>query len=188
MKTKKQLELLAAKVSDALLAYHLAIEENLDELGHPVSVQDENNDDLGINIDVMYDCKIFHYTIDQIEYDGTMLKVHYSKLNYKDTDDWMYASELGDALDYVLDAIQWIDRDKLMEVDGDVWSGTANEVYSFCECDIDLFFIHKNGRIESVSWHNSIDDFIGMPGIFAVKKDDYDKAIQQIEQHNINIQ
>ena len=109
MMTKKQLDYLAAKVSDAILAYHLAIEENLDDLGHPVSVQGEDSDTLGINVDVMFDNEIFHYTIDQIKYDGTMLQVHYIKLNYKDADDWMYASELGDALDYVLDAIQWVD-------------------------------------------------------------------------------
>ena len=187
MRTKEQLDLLNAKISDAILAYRLAIKENLGELGHPVSVQGEDDDTLGINVDVMSDNEIFHYTIDQIKYDGTMEQVHYSRLNYEDADDWMYLCELGDATDYVLEAIQWIDRDKLMEVDGDVWSGTANEVYSFCSCEIDLFFIHKNGRIESVFWHKSIDDFIGIPGVFAVEKTQYETAIRQIEQHEQEI-
>ena len=55
--------MLAAEIGEAIRNYHKAVEENLLELGHPVCVQDEGSDSLGIPIDVMYDNRIFHYVI-----------------------------------------------------------------------------------------------------------------------------
>ena len=183
MKTKKQLEDLSAKIGEAIRNYRDAVEENLRELAHPVSVQGDNDDIVGIDIDTIFDNSIFHYTIDQIKWDGDEIKVHYTHLNYTNEDEWQNLYMFGDAIDYVLEAIQWVDRDKLMKVDGGVWSGTANEVYSFCSSEITLYFIHKNGRIEDVAWHQTIDDFIDIPGVFAVEKTQYDMAIRQIEDH-----
>ena len=95
----------------------------------------------------------------------------------------MFLYELGDSIDYVLEAIQWIDGSRLKTVDGDVWEGTANEIYSFCSPEIALYFIHQDGRIEDVDWHETIDDFMDLQGVFAVESDQYELAIQQIEQH-----
>ena len=184
MKTKQQLDMLSAEIGEAVRNYHKAVEDNLMELGHPVSVQDECNDSLGIQVDVMYDNRIFHYVIDQIKCEQPCsTKVHFIKCNYEETDGWIYLYELGDAIDYVLEAIQWIDHSKLKIVDGDVWEGTSNEIYSFCSSDITLYFIHQDGRIEDVDWHETIDDFMDLQGVFAVESDQYELAIQQIEQH-----
>ena len=184
MKTKQQLEMLAAEIGEAIRNYHKAVEENLLELGHPVCVQDEGSNSLGIPIDVMYDNRIFHYVIDQIKCEHPCsTKVHFIKCDYEEREGWMFLYELGDSIDYVLEAIQWIDGSKLKTVDGDVWEGTANEIYSFCSPEITLYFIHQDGRIEDVDWHETIDDFMDAQGVFAVEADKYDLAIQQIEQH-----
>ena len=185
MRTKEQLDQLSAKIGEAINNYHHAVEENLLELGHPVTVQDTcNEDERGITLSIMSDCRVIIGTFDQIRCckDGSV-EVHCISWDYGNADEWIHLSALGEAGDYVLDAVQWIDRDKLKVVDGDVWSGTANEVYSFCSSDISLYFIHEDGRIDDVAWHESIDDFISMPGVFAVEKAQYDIAISQIERH-----
>lgn len=184
MKTKSEMEQLSAKIGEAVRNYREAIVENLRDLGHPVSVQDNSNtDEVGITLDVTSDGDIIQGRYDQIRYNDNTLEVHCVSWNYKDDDEWVDLSCLGDAADYLLEAIQWIDRDELMEVDGGVWSGTANEVYSFCSSEIALYFIHENGRIDDVFWYKSIDDFIGFRGVFAVRKEDYETAIKQIEDH-----
>ena len=150
-------------IGEAIRNYHRAVEENLLELGHPVSVQDTYNVDVrGITLGIMSDNRVVTGVFDQIRCcRNDNIEVHCTSWDYGKTDEWVHLSALGEAGDYVLEAIQWIDRDKLMEVDGGVWSGTANEVYSFCSSEIALYFIHENGLIEDLLWHESIDDFIG---------------------------
>ena len=159
-------------IGEAIRNYHRAVEENLLELGHPVSVQDTYNVDVrGITLGIMSDNRVVTGVFDQIRCcRNDNIEVHCTSWDYGKTDEWVHLSALGEAGDYVLEAIQWIDRDKLMEVDGGVWSGTANEVYSFCSSEIALYFIHENGLIEDLLWHESIDDFIGIRGVFAVEK------------------
>ena len=176
-------------IGEAIRNYHRAVEENLLELGHPVSVQDIYNVDVrGITLSIMSDNRVVTGVFDQIRCcRNDNIEVHCTSWDYGKTDEWVHLSALGEAEDYVLEAIQWIDRDKLMEVDGGVWSGTANEVYSFCSSEIALYFIHENGLIEDLFWHESIDDFIGIRGVFAVEKTQYETAIRQIEQHDQEI-
>ena len=176
-------------IGEAIRNYHRAVEENLLELGHPVSVQDTYNVDVrGITLGIMSDNRVVTGVFDQIRCcRNDNIEVHCTSWDYGKTDEWVHLSALGEAGDYVLEAIQWIDRDKLMEVDGGVWSGTANEVYSFCSSEIALYFIHENGLIEDMMWHESIDDFIGIRGVFAVEKTQYETAIRQIEQHDQEI-
>lgn len=190
MKTKQQLDLLSAKVAEAYRNYRQAIEDNLLELGHPVSVQDTcNQNERGITLSVMNDNRVSIGIFDQIRCrKSDIIEVHYISWDYANADDWMYLSDLGDATDYVLDAIQWFDDVKLKVVDGDVWSGTANEVYSFCSPEIALYFVHEDGRIEDVAWYDSIDHFIDIPGAFAVEEKYYDEALKQIEEHYATIQ
>ena len=189
MKTKEQLDQLSAMIGEAIRNYHRAVEKNLLELGHPVSVQDIYNVDVrGITLSIMSDNRVVTGVFDQIRCcRNDNIEVHCTSWDYGKTDEWVHLSALGEAEDYMLEAIQWIDRDKLMEVDGGVWSGTANEVYSFCSSEIALYFIHENGLIEDLLWHESIDDFIGIRGVFAVEKSQYETAIRQIEQHDQEI-
>ena len=189
MKTTTQLDQLAEKIGEAIRNYHKACEENLLELGHPVTVQDVyNEDERGLTLNIVSDTRVLIGTFDQIRMRNDHIEVHCLSWDYVPADEWLYLSALGEAADYVLEAAQWFDDVKLKVVDGDVWSGTANEVYSFCNPDIFLYFIHSDGRIDRVDWYTSIDDFAGVNGVFAVEEKCYEKAILQIEQHNATIQ
>ena len=65
----------------------------------------------------------------------------------------------------------------LKVVYGDEHQGVLNILWSY-ECGgIDLFFIGENGKVEYVFGHGSIDDFVGVPGNFAVRSEDYDDAL-----------
>ena len=184
MKTKKQLEKLSAKIGEAIRNYHEAIAENLRELGHPVTVQDQSQEyDRGITLDILWDNSSNTGRYDQIRCEkNNYIEVHCFSWNHVPTDEWVGLGMLGDAAGYLLEAIHWIDADKLMRVDGGVWSGTANEIYSFSD-SVSLYFVHENGRIEDVMWRKIIDEFDGVRGYFAVEKDLYDLAIQEIEDH-----
>ena len=183
MKTTKQLESLSAKIGEAIRNYHEAIAENLHELGHPVTVQDLSSDDRGITLKILCDNGLCTGQYDQIRCEKDKdIEVHCFSWNYAPVDVWVYLSVLGDAAGYLLEAIHWIDADKLMRVDGGVWSGTANEIYSFSG-SVSLYFVHENGRIEDVMWRKIIDEFDGVRGYFAVEKNQYDLAILEIENH-----
>ena len=189
MKTKKQLEMLTEKIGEAIRNFHQACKDNLLELGHPVTVQDVyNEDERGLTLNIMSDTRVLVGSFDQIRCNSNHIEVHCLSWNYVSADEWVYLSSLGDAADYILEAAQWFDDVKLKVVDGNVWSGTANEIYSFCSPDIILYFVHSDGRIDRVDWYSSIDAFIDVKGVFAVDENDYDKAISQIEQHNATIQ
>ncbi len=185
MKTVEQLNQLSALIGEAIRNYHQAIAENLQELGHPVTVQDLSNEyDRGITLDITDDKRVVDARYDQIRCEkGMDIEVHCFSWNYEPVDEWVYLSVLGDAAEYLLEAIHWIDPKNLMKVDGGVWSGTANEIYSFTEADITLYFIYEDGRIEDIAWRETIDEFDGVRGYFAVEKEQYDKAIRQIENH-----
>lgn len=65
----------------------------------------------------------------------------------------------------------------LRVVDGDEHQGVPNILWSY-ECGgIDLFFIGENNEVDYVFNHDSIDDFVGMTGNFAVKAEDYETAV-----------
>lgn len=188
MKTKKKLDRLLVKISEAETTYHLAVQENLLEIGHPVSVYDEMTDEVGIRVNVMLYNGIVEYTIDQIKCEeGHSPKVHVTNCDGKKEDYWMDISDLEDTTNYVLEAIQWIDHNKLQIIDGDIFEGTAHDVYSLCPPEILLYFVHHNGRIENVRWHQSIDDFRNCIGAFAVEKSMYDTALRQIRKHKAKV-
>lgn len=185
MKTKKQLEQLTEAIGNAIFAYRKAIKENnLQEIGHPVCVQGDNSEELGITVSVIDDDTLAVCTIDQIKYDKEHddILVHYSKYNYKETDEWNSLSCLGDADDYVLEAVQWICRENVKVVDGGTHQGLSNDIWSFASQS--LYFIHADGRIENVDCHQGgIDDFIGVEGEFCVLKEDYEDAVKEVEEH-----
>ncbi len=186
MKKKEQLGQLAETIGNAIFAYHKAIKENLQEMGHPVCVQDDNTEEIGITVSVIDDDALAVCTIDQIKYDREHDDVlaHYTWYNYRKTDEWNSLSCLGDAADYVLEAARWIDREDVTVVDGGTHQGLSNEIWNFASQA--LYFIHADGRIEGVDWHTGgIDDFIGMDGTFCVLKEDYADAVREVEEHDM---
>ena len=108
MKTKQQLDQLSAKVTEAERNYYQAIENHLLELGHPVSVQEEGNEERGISLSIMDGSRIYTGIYDQIRcLERGCMQVHCTFFEYKNTDDWLSIYELGDAAAYLLESIQW---------------------------------------------------------------------------------
>ena len=109
MKTKQQLDQLSAKVTEALQVYLKAIENNLLKLGHPVAVQEVcNMDETGIRLNVQLNDNVNEMVFDQIrcEKAGSM-EIHCIHWDYSECDRWMNWTVLGDAAQYLFDAIQW---------------------------------------------------------------------------------
>ena len=179
------------KISDLLNAYSSIyriyldeIEDNLKKAGHPLSVQDDENN-IGIRLTILDDDAACHCVIDQIKYENENIMVHQKQFCYRDCDEWINLSYLGDVEDYVLESIVWHDEEELQIVDGDTHQGEANLIYSFT--NIELFFIYEDGRIEIVPSDPGIDYYIGISGNFAVEKDKYEEAIRQVEEHELGI-
>lgn len=111
---KKELDEMSRNIGKTVRRYHCAIGENLREIGKPVRVQGDDDDVEGIEVSVEHDGNLFPWVIDLIKWDEEKneVMVHTTMMNYCDSDDWYYLSELGDATDYVLDVIQWGDTEK----------------------------------------------------------------------------
>lgn len=109
MYTKQQLNNLSAIIGKAIKNYHDAIATNLRTLKTEVPVLGDDPDEEGITINVEYDGNLFPWTVDRIKWDEehSSIMVHTSMNNYCKADDWTYLSNLGDATDYVLEAIHW---------------------------------------------------------------------------------
>lgn len=109
MYTKEQLCNLSANIGKAIKNYHNAIATNLRTLGTEVPVQGDDPDEEGICVNVEHDGNLFPWTVDRIKWDEerSAIMVHTSMNNFCEADDWTYLSDLGDATDYVLEAIQW---------------------------------------------------------------------------------
>ena len=107
MINRKMLASLSNKAAETERDYMNAIKENLMELDRTVKIPGDGGE--GLSLDVMFDDNIWHYLIDGIRYekDHDRVLVHYIGLNAAIMDDWMDWHELGDALDYLLDAIEW---------------------------------------------------------------------------------
>lgn len=101
--------------------YHQAIAGNLIEIGKPVRVQGDDPEEDGICVNVEYDGHLFPWTIDLIKWDKekSEVMVHVTMMDYAEADDWQMLSELGDATDYVLDAIEWDEAIKAHEATKD---------------------------------------------------------------------
>lgn len=107
--TSDFLKELSMSVGQAVRNYHKAVAENLQSIGRPVMVQGDDPDVEGIDLTVEYDGRLWNYTFNYVFWDKVKkeVMVHYTMLDYSERDDTMYLSELGDATDYLLDAIQW---------------------------------------------------------------------------------
>ena len=107
--TKEQLNNLSAEIGKAIRTYHKAVADNLREIGKPVFISSMDDDDEGLEIMVEHDASLHPWTVNLIKWDRDKkdIMVHCCSCDYSDADEWYYLSELGDATDYVLEAIDW---------------------------------------------------------------------------------
>lgn len=109
MYTKEQLEKLSALIGEAVKNYRDAIATNLRTLGTEIPVQGDDEEINGVNISLEHDGVLIPIIVDLIKWDNerSTIIVHLSSVNYKGIGEWTFLSDLGDAADYVLEAIQW---------------------------------------------------------------------------------
>lgn len=110
MNSKKRLDYLSSNIGKAIREYHKAIAENLKELGTPVKIQNEDSENTeGLELSIEHDGRLIPVIFDSIRWDNERnnVFVHYTEYNYCSADEEMYLSDLGDATDYLLDAIDW---------------------------------------------------------------------------------
>ena len=112
---------LSVSVGQAERNYHKAVADNLQSIGLAVRVQGDDPDTTGICVSVEHDGGLYTWTVDMIRWnnDTGSVEVHVSNMGGNDTDYWNYVSNLGDAEDYVLDAIQWEDHADRQESEND---------------------------------------------------------------------
>ena len=182
MNLEKKMQRMIEKVNSAVSNYYLAVEENLKELGHPVSLYNYNG--IGVNIKLADEKIIKGYIFDQIKYDleKEEICVHQAQCDDIITDEWISISLLCEQKEKIYQAILWLTNEDLVPVDGDTHSGTANQVWSFSSHS--LYFIHSNGRIDCVDWHvEGIDYFVNLNGEFAVHQYEWSDAMREIDEH-----
>ena len=110
MKTKTELKALSGNIGEAIHAYHNAIFENLKESGKEHTIDDDFNEEEGKGVHLTVGGVVL--TIDKVRFNAELgvngaVEVHICEEDYKDTDEWVYASILGDDIDYVYDNIIW---------------------------------------------------------------------------------
>lgn len=111
MFTKQQLETMVNNVGVAIRTYHNAIANNLKEVNAPVKVQGDDSEIVGIRLSVEHDGTLIPYVFDLIKWDAekNSIFVHATEYDEREVNEWMYLTDLGDAADYLLEAIQWED-------------------------------------------------------------------------------
>lgn len=102
-------------------------------MGHPVCGQDAPQKELGITVAVIDDGTLAMCAINQIKYDKEQdaILVHCVSNNSKGTDEWYSLLCLGDAADYVLEAVQWIGREDVTVVARGTHQGLSNDIWNF---------------------------------------------------------
>ena len=115
MKTKKELDELSRKITEATFAYHAAIFDNLKESGKEHDVipnydDDDECDDNGLRITIIgrHD-ELVDICVDKVRYASgfELIEVHVCEENYKKCDYWCDVDTFGYDADYVFDNIQW---------------------------------------------------------------------------------
>ena len=102
MKLKERMSALSLAVGNAEREYHKAVFEAVKKLGGSVPVRSEwDEEDEGNGVRVAFINKVL------VLGDGMTLVIHINEEDYRSADYNYCLSELGDAADYVLDAIDW---------------------------------------------------------------------------------
>lgn len=107
--TENELTILSENIGKAIRAYHNAIGENLKEVGEPVNVQGDDNEIDGIELSIEYDGQVHAQIYDKIKWDAERetILVHCTMSDFCKMNDWSYLTDLGNATDYLLEAICW---------------------------------------------------------------------------------
>lgn len=107
--SEETLKQMTKKIAKAIRAYHKAIAENLQEAGEPLQVAGDDAEDGGMCVMVEFDGSLHPWTVDKIKWDEKHqeVMVHCISMDYSDSDYWCCLTDLGDATDYVLEAIMW---------------------------------------------------------------------------------
>ena len=116
MKLREKMRQLSNNVGNAEREYHKAAYNAIKSLGGSVNVtwDEEDDEDFGLRVTFFNnDGGATIIRVDEVflPENSTELKVHINEEDYRDADYDYYLSELGDAADYVLDAIDWGDAD-----------------------------------------------------------------------------
>ena len=186
MEKERKLTKLLTDVSTAVDKYKETVEKWIKESDYPLSLHDGSNDSIigaGVEICFIADNSIKTLLVDMIKYDKPTesILVHQLRDGSNLLAKWIPASIFQDQIIDVYKSILWLEKEDLVIVDGDTHSGTANLVYSFSKET--LYFIHQDGHIVDVDWYNSIDDFIGVAGEFAVHQYAWSNAMREIDEH-----
>ena len=110
MKTKKELQNLSRRASKAVLAFQKAVYDNLQEGGKEYGVIGDEEKGLRLTIIGGHGDPV-NVVIDKVRsnQDSHSIEVHVCEDDYQEEDYWTYASDLGDAEDYLYDNIEWDD-------------------------------------------------------------------------------
>lgn len=108
MKTKKELQNLSCRAAKAILAFQKAVYDNLQESGKEYGIIGDEENGLRLTIIGRHDDPV-DVVIDKVRcnQNSRSIEVHICEEDYEEKDYWTYASDLGDAEDYLYDNIEW---------------------------------------------------------------------------------
>ena len=107
-----KLNILEQKMSDARSLYIACVISRIKEKGGVVKVVDYSDEETPFSLDIIDDngTGIDHFEIDKVKVnENDELYVHYSALNYCDSDDWSHISTFCSEDTYILSCIVWGD-------------------------------------------------------------------------------
>lgn len=107
---KKRIDALIDVYKNARAAFLSAVKADLMEVGRDMSVvNDEDNGREGVFVETIFSGVPCFYEIDMVRYDrdADEILAHCTEIDGKKVDEWIYLSYIGDAMDYVLDGIDW---------------------------------------------------------------------------------
>lgn len=118
MKLKEKMLALSLAVGNAERAYHRAVFEAVKKLGGSVNVLGDEDEDVDMGLRVSYincDTTVDTIRVDRVFIGGSpespALMVHYNEWNYQKVDDETWLDVLNDAVNYILEAIDWGDTE-----------------------------------------------------------------------------
>jgi len=113
MYSKRQLDLMTEKIAKETRNYRRAVADNLRETNAPVKVQGDDEDIEGICLSIECNGGLMDFTFDSVKWDEDRKDVMAHSTDGKGEEDmWWHLTELGDAQDYLLEAIQWPEVEK----------------------------------------------------------------------------
>ena len=141
MTTKEKMTMLSEAVGKAEREFHHAVWEAIKARGGNVKVNgyaddDEDDEGKGLRVTILDDNgDSAVIRVDEVFIKGEELQVHVNEDNYRNRDYNMWLTSLGDAQDYVLEAIEWGDDTLPEEV-------TTNETFDTWDV------CYEGGKIE----------------------------------------